>query len=103
MGLAFAYTLARLDQAPHPIVLLFVLLFSWFVYTILQGRNWARIILLVLVSLGVVPIGLSLHRLIMLNPALAAIQTVQTILQCASLYLLFTNPGRDWFRRPPES
>jgi len=103
MGVALAYVIAWLHQTPQPILLVFILLLSWLVYKISQGRNWARMTLLLLVVFGLVAIGLRFQRLTALNPVLSAIQVVQTALQCASLYLLFTGPGRDWFRSPTGS
>ncbi len=80
-------------------VLVTVIAFSAFlIYKIAQGRNWARITDLVLTALG------SLLYLPMLmtefgrSPVLGAFSVVQLGLQIFALWLLFTSPGKVWFK-----
>ena len=79
----------------------------WMCFAIARGRNWARIVLLLLTALGLfnlvatmvatsrmMPIGMlfaddHMRLLILVFPAL---------LPCVALYLLFF-PGRSWFER----
>jgi hypothetical protein len=45
-------------------------------------------------------LGLRFNQLVMLNRAATVVQVIQAVLQFVPLYLLFTDPGRHWFRRP---
>lgn len=73
----------------------------WIYYKIYVGRNWARITLLVLFSLGSFMTLSSLVReLLMAAPVVAKVQMVVGMgIGLAILWLLFISPGRHWFRR----
>ncbi len=65
------------------------------------GRNWARISYLVFFCIG-------LPRLVEVLPPLFAesvvsglVGVMQVLVQLTALVLLFTSPGRHWFRRAP--
>jgi hypothetical protein len=78
---------------------------GWFYYKIWQGRNWARIVLLVFSLIGMALTLTSFYR-----SALAAMPTgvrwmsiVGVVFSIAVLYLLFLSPGRAWFaKRTPD-
>jgi hypothetical protein len=76
----------------------------WVYYKIAQGRNWARILLLVLISLvGVFMAAtwkLTMNRISTgeVSGLGVLIQILSVILDAVALYLLF-GPGRAWFRR----
>jgi hypothetical protein len=62
-----------------------------------QGRNWARIVYLIFVLLWLCQCALSAKALIRSPLPLASV-LIQAVLHLTALSLLFTNPGRLWFR-----
>lgn len=78
------------------------LLLAWWINgKILKGRNWARILLL----LGVILSPISI-RTILLSPVYASgrvlplvAQGIQVPLSAWGCWLLFTSPGKEWFRK----
>jgi hypothetical protein len=62
-----------------------------------QGRNWARITLLVLFIIGVVPALLILRSDFQRSAVIAILGAIQTLFQIYALWLVFTVPGRNWF------
>jgi len=80
-------------------------LWAWVIVKISQGRNWARIVFIVLALLGLVfsvfalPMTMPVYRARPLNGVVALINLV---LEIASLYLLLTAAARTWFK-PPQT
>jgi hypothetical protein len=76
----------------------FVILSIWLNWKIWQGRNWARIVALVLVAYSVVSflpqISASFQRTVLIS----TLFTVELLLDVAAMYLVFF-PGRRWFAR----
>jgi hypothetical protein len=70
---------------------------AWLAYKIWIGRNWARITFAVLTGVGWAFYVPALIRIFQLSPVAGSINILQTLLQLAALYLLFSNPGRAWF------
>jgi hypothetical protein len=94
-------TIASNSQAAivQVIVQIFVLIvFLWLTYKIWVGRNWARITFTVLAGLGFLPYIPILMKMFRLSPLAGSINILQTLLQLVALYLLFSSPGRAWFR-----
>ena len=77
------------------VVLAFVALIY---YKIWQGRNWARIALLILSAIGLYFYVPMLIRLLILITAAGLIGVLQFLLQAFAMYLVFTHPGNVWFR-----
>jgi hypothetical protein len=78
--------------------------FSMFLFfKISAGRNWARIIYLVLWLLGLVEYVPAAVDNFPHSPVVAAVFLVQPGLSGYGLYLLFTRPGNDWFQRVERS
>ena len=80
------------------VAIVFYGLLGVFVSKILPGRNWARIILLVLVLIGLpfaVPTYIGQLRQ---NVLLGLVGIVIVILQVVGTYLLFTKNSNAWFR-----
>ncbi len=83
-----------------------VALWVWVCFALLRGRNWARILLLVLTALSLAGIGAMFagSRLAAgsLFQYLGAEQLIMPLLplllNIAAVYLVFV-PGRAWFRR----
>ena len=73
----------------------------WLYYKIWQGRNWARIVLLVFSVLGFMAWALPTTRGVM--AAAPTVVRVGSILGLVSnvvvIWLLFFSPGKVWFRR----
>jgi hypothetical protein len=70
-----------------------------------QGRNWARITLLVLFLLALFPSFFIARSELARAPLVGAISSAQIGFQGLALFFLFTNPGKAWFHgvRPPTS
>jgi hypothetical protein len=73
----------------------------WFYYKIYQGRNWARIVLLVFTILGILGSLTSIFRsLIALAPTIVKVQTgIGWVVNLTVIYLLFFSPGKTWFKK----
>lgn len=75
----------------------------WLYYKIYVGRNWARMVVLVFMAIGIV---VTTNRTVMSvmesAPMLAKIQMgVGFALSLVVLWLLFVSRGRHWFKRTP--
>jgi len=77
----------------------------WFIGKIARGRNWARMVYLVLTVLGVVLVVFNwsfyapIYRA---QPLAAVLAVIQTALQFGAFYLLITPSARDWFKQRAE-
>jgi hypothetical protein len=71
---------------------------AWITVKIGRGRNWARILYLVTSLAGLKIILIQLPALFARSALVGSIGTVQVLLQLASLYLVFSEPGRRWFK-----
>ncbi len=90
------------QQSPRAFILnqsLTLVLMLWIYYKIYVGRNWARIVLLILSGIGMVASASAAFR-----EVLAAMPTVLkveigvgAVINLAILWLLFVSPGRHWF------
>jgi hypothetical protein len=69
--------------------LLLYAMWAWMTYNIWMGRYWARGLYAVLVGPSIV--------LYVLSPGIE-INILQSLIDLAALYLLFTAPGRGWFQ-----
>jgi hypothetical protein len=71
---------------------------AFLVWKIYQGRNWARITFLAFFSLGLLPwvfiVRAEFHRSI----GLWSISMIQAAIQAYAMVLIFTSPGKEWFR-----
>ena len=78
-------------------------LLAWLTYNIWRGRNWSRVTFVILWIIGFpfsIPIFLKLFAHSTLT---GSISLLQNALQLGALYLLFTQPGRSWFRSSPNN
>jgi hypothetical protein len=95
-------TLATLPAAASAFTA-FVILFTfailgWLTYMIDQGRNWARITMLVLELIGL-PFSLGpMWERLKTAPASGVLEALQTTAQVIALVLLFLPAARSWFR-----
>jgi len=86
---------------PGSIVMQFVLfgIDALFIAAIARGRNWARILFLILCPLGLVSVVLGVHLLTRLHGSLSfSLELGQSILQNFALFLLFQRESSEWFR-----
>ena len=104
-GCAYAFTMLTVASLPAVITVGMVLLSGWVVYEILKGRNWARIILLIVTVAG----ALALCTSLVLIPISSATRTsyeirlLESALRITALVLLFVQPGRGWYKRAAPS
>lgn len=79
------------------LVIFFAICF-FFVSKIAAGRNWARIVLLLLLVIGL-PFAIPGYIVeLRTNPLHGSISIVMAILQLIGTYLLFTKNSNLWFR-----
>jgi hypothetical protein len=68
---------------------------AWVIYKISTRRNWARYVSLVATVLSAL---LGLGSSGTMNLGSLIIMVIGLLLDCAALFLLFTRPGKDWFK-----
>jgi len=73
-------------------------LYSWFIFGVNGGRNWARIALLIFFLIGALPGFLELYKSFGTAPLLSALALLEWVMELYVLYLLFTEPASNWFR-----
>ena len=70
----------------------------FFAYMALKGRNWARVVFLIVVSIGLLPalavVGEELRR----NAFLGFFILTQAICQVAAIVMFFLPKSNDWYR-----
>lgn len=77
-----------------------LVLLSYLIWKMSQGKNWARISLLVLFLLGL-PFYFSFVRAEFGRSAIvAALSIMQALFQGAGLLLAFIAPAKYWFKKP---
>ena len=78
-------------------------LLGFLAWKIHAGRNWARLLFSVLVALGVLGFAISLpfapELMKTIPTSLWVTSTIQTGLQVAALFLVFTGDASPWFRK----
>ena len=72
---------------------------AWLIHKISRGRNWARITFLLLLIAVYVLALLQLRSGIGRFDVAAFIGILQLLTQSWALYLMFSEPGRRWFRK----
>ena len=88
---------SSIEVVAGPLLVIGVL--SLLTHQISRGRNWARIVLLVLVALGMPGYFLTLPAMLAQSAFVTAISVAESVLQIAALYLVFIGAGASWFRR----
>jgi hypothetical protein len=68
---------------------------AWVIYKISTRRNWARYVSLVATVLSAL---MGLGDSSNMSFGILTIMVVGLLLDCAALFLLFTRPGKDWFK-----
>ncbi|MEZ0232686.1 MAG: hypothetical protein ACAH12_07580 [Methylophilaceae bacterium] len=72
------------------------------IYKISIGRNWARILFLILTLIGMVIFVPTVLAEVDLSLLSAVISVVQAGLQITALWIMFTSPGKLWFKPPQQ-
>jgi hypothetical protein len=73
---------------------------SFLILLISDGKNWARITLGVLFAMGIPKcVGFLVGNEFMQDPMDNSADLIQTALQGYATYLIFTPPGKSWFRK----
>lgn len=72
---------------------------AWLTIMISRGRNWARITFLIMSIIGLPVVFMQFQAMFARSPISGAISVLQLLLQIGALYLMFSEPGRRWFRR----
>ena len=75
----------------------------WLIYKMDQGRNWARIALLILFLLEGPFSILPLVRLLSDAPISATLGLIQFVIKTVAFFMLFSVNARSWFRRSAPS
>jgi len=88
-----------LPLAAVVISLLTLGLLGWLTHKIAHGRNWARIVFLIMFVVGVPIFFLQLPAMLERSVFATAISVAISILQIVALYLVFIGVGARWFRR----
>lgn len=70
-----------------------------FIAFIARGHNWARLVCLILVLGGTLRYLVNFGVMFSRWPIASVIGTVQLLLQAGAMYLVFVQPGSEWFQR----
>ena len=111
---SFILGLVMMDKpdldGPHPMeaavvhavsIAIIVLLGAWLFWKISAGRNWARIVLLVLTILSVPASIYEITQIASASPVVAGIKVFEQLMDIAVIFLLFV-PGREYFKPLPR-
>jgi hypothetical protein len=74
------------------------LVVAWFIYMAWEGRNWARIVHLVLTSLGLLLTLWALPKAFEKSTYDGVMYIVQTAMSVVGLVFLFSPPANAWYR-----
>jgi hypothetical protein len=83
-----------------PLMMTFVMAYVvGFAFLIRAGKNWARIVFLILLALGSLGILYARAAPALLSPAYLVIFCSQTAIKGYASWLTFSSPGSQWFGR----
>ena len=71
---------------------------AWVIYKISRRRNWARFVALGAVIISALLWFGAIRQGISADPVTGIMGAVELVIDGIALYLLFTNPGRQWFK-----
>lgn len=74
-------------------------LFGFLYFKISVGKNWARITFLVMGIVGIVPTIPIVSAEFSRSVVVGTLSLLQIALQVYAVFLLFTQPGSNWFRK----
>ena len=82
--------------------LLVLCVLAWLTNRIAHGRNWARIVFLVMFVIGIPIFLLQLPVMFASSVFATAVSATISVLQMIALYLVFLGAGSYWFSRREE-
>jgi hypothetical protein len=71
---------------------------AWVIYKIARRRNWARFVALGAVVVSALLWFRAIRQGISADPVMGIMGAVELAIDGIALYLLFANPGRQWFK-----
>jgi hypothetical protein len=87
--------------AAFAVVMLLVFgLVGFLTLKVYQGRNWARIAMLVLTVLSVIMMLFPSDESRAEGPMLQGLYLFDVLIEVVAMYLVFSKPGSLWFKRP---
>jgi uncharacterized membrane protein len=104
IGVLQSIMLSSLLARTTPIENVMFIMFSlmgviWFlIYKISEGRNWARISILVMFIVGALFLLQAFLQSLAVNPIYGLLGIGQIVIQAVALILLFQKPSSDWFK-----
>jgi hypothetical protein len=109
LSLALAVPLIYLEGARdpqtwlHPAALIFMAVIFAIAAAlnvlIYKGHNWARIVVLIFYVIGLISLLASSDEPVPAGAAEHALNVLTLVIDSIALYLLFTPPGSQWFRK----
>jgi hypothetical protein len=82
------------------VVMLLAFAFTFFLTVkVYQGRNWARIVVLVLTALSITMTLFPFDEPRVDGPLLQGLRLLCVLIDVAAMYLVFSKPGSLWFKR----
>lgn len=103
-GLGFAASFSEVSKSNATLAFFAVMMLtvtSVLTVALWRGRNWARVLYLILVILSLSNF-VSLWGTVERVPFEVALEAVSFVADAGSLFLMFTNPGSLWFQPPRE-
>lgn len=71
----------------------------WFIRMVGSGRNWARILYLILVILGLLAMASHTHTLINQGTLSLISSIITVVIDLCAIFLLFTSESNAWFSK----
>ena len=76
-----------------------ILIIGFLGYKIGQGKNWARITLLILFVIGMLGFPFVILNEFQMSPIIGIVSIAQMLIQLYVLVILFSGQSKEWFRR----
>lgn len=86
------------DSKSLTIGIVTIIIIGFIGYKIGQGKNWARITLLVLFIIGMIGFPFIILNEFQINPIIGVVSITQMFIQLYVLIILFSGESKDWFR-----
>jgi hypothetical protein len=106
MMLDYDYMVAQMQMPAaglYVAMIVSILITLLLIWKISQGRNWARIVMLVLFVFGSYTAFTTTMQSFERSTLLGLLQTAQMLIQIAALVLIFIPPGSEYFKKPEEA
>jgi|AVFP01.1.fsa_nt_gi preprotein translocase subunit Sss1 len=87
------------DPKSLTIAIVTILIIGFLGYKIGQGKNWARITLLILFVIGMLGFPFVILNEFQMSPIIGIVSIAQMLIQLYVLVILFSGQSKEWFRR----